>query len=486
MERACRFGNCFYSKAILKLTLLASIFIFPSSGNAEDVDLEKNMQKSLGQGGALIQTIEQKLLSGSPVTTELSQLKNLSEDIKASNLVLQERFRLREEKVKALGSKAVDRQQEMAEGYRKALEEYLSLIESLPAAGNQESPARTQKKIEKLKAILDKILPKKRRPIIGSLPYKHLNYPAQEPNTGPAITPAYKGGNKTVSPEDIKGTDEAPISKEIATFAQSLNWNPVSIYEYVKNNIETEWYWGCMKGAEETLRQKSGNDCDQATLLTALLRASGFPTRYVRGTIEFFPDIQKSKNLTGIDDPAKIAEFFQKAGIPYTPVIAGGKISNFRIEHIWVESEIPYANYRGVVIDASGKAWLGLDTSIKVKGYTYNNPKDIFQDIAISSQLSGIRDNYLGAVQTQTPLEYLQSSINSELATQNSQLIYSNFIRIRTLSPENMKILPASMQFTQVKITNEYTSIPDELIHKIKFTGTDSNKDELFTKIGRA
>ena len=75
---------------------------------------------------------------------------------------------------------------------------------------------------------------------------------------------------------------------------KSFNWNPVLIYEYVKNNIDTEWYWGCMKGAEETLRQKSGNDCDQATLFAALLRASGFPTRYVRGTIEFFPDIEQA------------------------------------------------------------------------------------------------------------------------------------------------------------------------------------------------
>lgn len=72
-----------------------------------------------------------------------------------------------------------------------------------------------------------------------------------------------------------------------------------------------------MKGAEETLRQKSGNDCDQATLLIALLRASGFPSRYVRGTIEFLAGgrdgmpIEKVKNLTGIDDPWKIAEFFQ-------------------------------------------------------------------------------------------------------------------------------------------------------------------------------
>src|SRR3990172_7291475 len=466
MERACRFGNCFYSKAILKLTLLASIFIFPSSGNAADVDLEKNLQKSLGQGGALIQTIEQKLLSGSPVTTELSQLKNLSEDIKASNLVLQERFRLREEKVKALGSKAVDRQQEMAEGYRKALEEYLSLIESLPAAGNQESPARTQKKIEKLKAILDKILPKKRRPIIGSLPYKHLNYPAQEPNTGPAITPAYKGGNKTVSPEDIKGTDEAPISKEIATLAQSLNWSPVEIYEYVKNNIETEWYWGLMKGARETLRQKSGNDCDQATLLVALLRASGLPARYVRGTIEYFAwrdaPIQKIKNLTGIEDPSKIAEMFQKAGIPFQPVITGGKITNIRAKHIWVESEIPYANYRGTLMDGSGKRWLGLDTSVKVKYYQYNNPADIFGQSG--GQLRTAEEEYLDKPRTETPVEYLKAGI-SALSGQPAD----SYRLTRTLPPENMKILPSSMQIEQKVITHEYAEIPDELKHKIRF-----------------
>src|SRR3990172_3712460 len=496
MERACRFGNCFYSKAILKLTLLASIFIFPSSGNAADVDLEKNLQKSLGQGGALIQTIEQKLLSGSPVTTELSQLKNLSEDIKASNLLLQERFRLREEKVKALGSKAVDRQQEMAEGYRKALEEYLSLIESLPAASGQESAVRTQKKIEKLKAILDKILPKKKRPIIGSLPYKHLNYPAVEPSTAPEITPAYKGGNKAVTPDDTKSTPEAPISKTIAEFAQSFNWQPVAEYEYVKNSIETEWYWGCQKGAEETLRQKSGNDCDQALLLASLLKASGFPTRIVRGNIQFFASdgkpIERVKNLIGIDDPLKIAEFFQKAGIPFKPVIAGGKITNFEISHIWVESQIPYSNYRGNVIDEHGKVWLGLDTSIKTTDFVYNNAKDIFEESGVGSQLSGIRDVYLGltpnsqlsVTQLATPLEYLQSRINSELTAQNSQLTYNDFLRTKTLTPEPMKFLPASLQFQLIKATNEYTQIPDELVHKVKlsaFSGQPSaNNDKLF------
>ena len=308
----------------------------------------------------------------------MSRLKTEAEDIRIVQLLLQKRFSEREEEVKAKGTKAEERQRAMAEGLRKAVEEYLILIDSLPPEG-----AITQTNLETLSVFLDKILHQKRRPIMGTLPYTHLNYPAREPGQDPPIKPAYRGGNKTVGPDDLKSTGEAPISGEIAALAQTLNWNPVSIYEYVKNSIETEWYWGCMKGAEETLHQGSGNDCDQAALLVALLRASGFPSHYVRGTIEFFAGkdkpIGKVENLLGIEDPWKIAEFLQKAGIPYTPVIEGGTISNFQIEHIWMESEIPYANYRGAIIDDRGKTWLGLDTSIKVKDYQYNNPADIFE-----------------------------------------------------------------------------------------------------------
>ncbi len=434
----------------------------------------------------MIITIQNKQQASAAVSPEIAQLRTIADNIRVTTMLIEERFKLREEKAKKLGSKALERHQAMAEGYRKALTEYLSLIDKLPSDG-----AFSQSSIRNLQALLEKILPKKKRPIIGSLPYKHLNYPAQEPAAAAAITPAYLGGNKTVSPDDTTATHESPISKDIATLAQSLNWNPVSIYEYVKNNTETEWYWGCMKGAEETLHQKSGNDCDQAALLAALLRASGFPTRYVRGTVKFTAaakddPLNRIKNLTGIDDPNKIAEFFQKSGIPYTPIIAGGAISNFQIEHVWVESQIPYSNYRGAIIDSMGKTWLGLDTSIKVKGYTYNNAKDIFQETEVSSQLSGIRDQYLGlssqptSTQSPTPLEYLQSAINAQLLISQSTATYSDYLHTRTLIPEVLNILPGSMQFILVKATNEYTAIPGELIHQVKFTATDPHKNELF------
>jgi hypothetical protein len=32
-----------------------------------------------------------------------------------------------------------------------------------------------------------------------------------------------------------------------------------------------------------------------------------------------------------------------------------------------------------------------------------------------------------------------------------------------------MKILPASMQYPQIKITHEYADLPDELKHKVAF-----------------
>ena len=330
--------------------------------------------------------------------------------------------------------------------------------------------------LDDLKALLDRILRKKKPFIFGTLPYRNLNYPAQQPTEAPPITPAYRGGNEAVSQDDLKSTLEAPISEEIANLAQSLEWNPVLIYEWVKNDIETEWYWGCMKGAEETLRQKSGNDCDQASLLIALLRASGFPSRYVRGVIEFFPDMERVQNLTGIANPQKIAEFFQKAGIPFKPVVAGGKIANFQLEHVWVESQIPFANFHGAVVDEHGKAWIGLDTSIKVTGYTYDDPVDIPEEFP----LSGIRDDYLSTLRDDTPLEYLRTQIEAYLEQTDPNISYEDLLRTRTLVPEVMSLLPASLQFKEIRVTHEYHVIPDELLHKVRFLARDASRNDLF------
>ncbi len=84
----------------------------------------------------------------------------------------------------------------------------------------------------------------------------------------------------------------------------------------------------------------------------------------MKEVIEFLPNIENAKNLTGVDDLVKITEYLQKPGIPFKPGVSGGKISNIQIAHIWVKPQKPYENYRGTVIDEHGKVWLRLCTSL--------------------------------------------------------------------------------------------------------------------------
>ncbi|OGP73281.1 MAG: hypothetical protein A2W09_03215 [Deltaproteobacteria bacterium RBG_16_50_11] len=131
-------------------------------------------------------------------------------------------------------------------------------------------------------------------------------------------------------------------------------------------------------------------------------------------------------------------------------------------------------------MDDQGKTWLGLDTSIKAAGYTYNTPPDILSEYSLLT----MRDDYLGTTQTQTPLEYIKTKINEYLSQNHPGKTYTDYLSTKTLVPEVMQILPGSMQFNQVKITNEYTQIPDELIHTVKFTATNpqlETNNELFT-----
>ncbi|OJA03194.1 DUF6531 domain-containing protein, partial [Bathymodiolus thermophilus thioautotrophic gill symbiont] len=80
----------------------------------------------------------------------------------------------------------------------------------------------------------------------------------------------------------LAGTDEVNInSPELIALAQSLNNDPVSIYNWVYNNIRYRYYQGVRKNALSVYWTKEGNSWDQSTLLIALYRISGIPTRYV-------------------------------------------------------------------------------------------------------------------------------------------------------------------------------------------------------------
>jgi transglutaminase-like putative cysteine protease len=67
--------------------------------------------------------------------------------------------------------------------------------------------------------------------------------------------------------------------------AAALGHDPERIFVYVREQMGYEAYRGSLRGARGTLWSKAGNALDQASLLLALLRASGIPARCAQGTL---------------------------------------------------------------------------------------------------------------------------------------------------------------------------------------------------------
>ena len=78
-------------------------------GRAAKVNLEKDLLNSLAQSRKMIIKIKEKLGTGESISFEINQLKALAEDISKNHLLLLGRFRLRHERLKAMGPKAEKR-----------------------------------------------------------------------------------------------------------------------------------------------------------------------------------------------------------------------------------------------------------------------------------------------------------------------------------------------------------------------------------------
>jgi len=452
-------GRLLLSAGLMMLLLLGGTVI----SYGADSSLEKELVKAIRRSSQLIDKARNLSHQGKSPSDELKKLKKHAEEIQAIHLLLNDRLEVQGQMARQLGKKASERQEAWAGRYRAVFDELLPLLYRL---NSSEDISQT---LDVLKVVFEKFDTKTSNPILGALPYRKLAYPVQPPVYVPQIIPAYKSISAGSTADDLQSSPEATLSPVIVELAQSLNWSPVEIYEWVKNNIETEWYWGSMKGAEETLKQGSGNDADQASLLIALLRASGYPARYVRGVIEFFPeDMTKLANLAGVEGPENIGELFRKAGISYEKTLSGSEIVNYRIEHIWVETEIPYSNYRGIVSDEQGKVWLPLDTSIKVAGYAEtSSPVDFYSEVG--NPVPMLRSNYLGTSQLQLPMELLKSETQSYLDQYHPGVFYEALLSNKVQNGESLHILPSSLQFFEVAVTGEYTTLPTQLLHSVRF-----------------
>lgn len=287
----------------------------------------------------------------------------------------------------------------------------------------------------------------------STLPARNAELPARAPRMSPIIVPVY---SRTDPAElqplaiDLADSLDAPLNDEILRKARELQHDYIRIYEFVRNEIRLEWYPGSMKGAQGTLRQGGGNDIDQASLLIALFRASGLPARYVHGVVEL--STEQIASSLGLDASAAVAPALTRAGIAFEPVVRGGRVAAFKVEHTWVTAHIPYTNYRGAVVDASGKTWLPLMPAVKA---SENSPAaGLLRQMQWS--VEGTVARYLEEPQAQSPLQQIRAAAYNHLVGEGQEeSAYGPLLGAQQVQTEALGLLPSTVPVPVIAVTAE-------------------------------
>lgn len=110
----------------------------------------------------------------------------------------------------------------------------------------------------------------------SSSPWENIDWESVEPNLTPIDVQAAnepQAAGLALFSQTLNAS--AAADEEFIALAQALNNEPVRIFNYVRNQIDYEHYYGTRKGAKLTLIESSGNDLDQCLLLAELLKAAG-------------------------------------------------------------------------------------------------------------------------------------------------------------------------------------------------------------------
>jgi hypothetical protein len=146
---------------------------------------------------------------------------------------------------------------------------------------------------------------------------------------------------------------------EIVELADALNNDPDLIFEFVRNNIRTEFRYGSAKGALGALIDRSGTAFDQAQLLVELFREAGLTAQYVLGSVTL--NQSQFSAWTGITRAQGACTLLAHGGIPATVngvtdascAFAGNvDVSSVTMGHIWVTAVIGGTTY---VFDPANK-----------------------------------------------------------------------------------------------------------------------------------
>ena len=214
---------------------------------------------------------------------------------------------------------------------------------------------------------------------------------------------------------------ETSLTAEMAKKADELG-NIQSVYNYLYNNMRSEFYYGSRKGAIGAFEQGGGNDTDLSSLLIAMLRYLGYDADYVTSEVGFTEEqLLKLTNTDSID----IANY----------IISNGR--KCTLKNINNKTYYLY-NYKYVQVIDSGKIYY-LDICFK----EYINQTTIYDDIDSTYKLTESKAdsiiNNFDLTLLNSEIEKCSGSIdklvNNKYALRSDEIVSKNITKLPTELP---------------------------------------------------
>ncbi|WP_235507373.1 transglutaminase family protein, partial [Acidovorax sp. Leaf78] len=273
---------------------------------------------------------------------------------------------------------------------------------------------------------------------------------------------------------DLASTLDAPHTDAIKALAQTLGRNPHKIYQWVHDNIYYVPTQGSVQGAQDTLDKKSGNAVDTASLLLALLRASGIPARYVTGTVDI-PAAQARNWVGGAHTVDAAQQIWGQGGVANVALVSGGQTKTLRIEHTWVEALIQYQPGRGARHTAGQSipdTWVPMDASYKQ--YTFKQGMDLPNAVPLDAQAlltaaqQGADINMsegwvrnLNTTALQSQLNSYQTRLKAYIDSQNAgQSTVGDVLGTRQATIDQLPYLAGSLPYSIKTRSQTYSDLP--------------------------
>ncbi|MDA3874575.1 MAG: hypothetical protein PF795_11530, partial [Kiritimatiellae bacterium] len=275
-------------------------------------------------------------------------------------------------------------------------------------------------------------------------------------------------GVQTTSELFVQEGDE--ITPEIADLARDLQYDPVMIFNYVRNEIHYVPYYGLTKGAALCLIEGSGNDFDQSALLAALLEESGYSPVYRYGTMTIplsSPDGMDMLSWLPVTNSTGVRNMLEWTGNPgFVPTG-----STFNPHRVWIEVDVEGETR---YLDPAYKHYdtiSGLSDILTEADY---NPTSVLNAAGGTSTLSGVDPQYYAEGMNLT-------NLHTELETRTTSLLeakknlYPNvttreLIGGRVAVKESVTTLPTSPNFPVSAMESwSHGEIPDTYATKITF-----------------